>query len=206
MRSFPETLLSPGRTQHVEQLGARNVVRVQVDSLLLRAEAASPGQRRYATSLPCRTTVPSGSSAARSAGAGSTAGSRLVDRSESQRGAVGNGFVRPGDEYGDHRRPPRERRGEQGPDLLRVPGGEGDERARRKVALQELELLRVRVGRAVLAGLQPGVSAHEDEGDAGFPGRPPGAPGSRWRAGGRRCARAARGRRRRRSRPRCAQP
>ena len=51
----------------------------------------------------------------------------------------------------------------QGPDLLRLPGREGDCRAGREVILQELKRLRVGVRRAVLARREPGVAADQDE-------------------------------------------
>ena len=80
-------------------------------------------------------------------------------------------------------------------------GRERDHRSAREVLLQELQRLRVGVGRPVLAGLEPGVGADEDERASRARLGP--SPGRRSRAGAPRCGRAARGRRRRTSRRRC---
>ena len=77
---------------------------------------------------------------------------------------------RPGDEHRDHRGPLRQRGGRQRPDLLRLPRGQRDRRPPGEVLLEQLQRLRVGVRRAVLAGLEAGVRAHQDHGLVGLAG------------------------------------
>ena len=82
-------------------------------------------------------------------------------RREAERAPVEDGLVRPRHDREDHGRAARQCGAQQRPDLLGLPGCEGDDRPSGEVLLQELEGLGIGVRRPVLAGLQPRVRADE---------------------------------------------
>ncbi len=83
--------------------------------------------------------------------------------------AVDDGLTRPGDEGSDDRRSLLQGGHQRRVHLLRIPGCEGDHHPRWEVLLQELQRLGIGVGRTVLARLEPGVGADQDEGPERLP-------------------------------------
>ena len=157
-----------GREQ-VEQLGARDVVDPGVEAVpleerqrLLDERVGDPALLEHERAVPAAAGPAQEVDAARAD----------LRRRQAQARPVGHRLAGARDEDRDERRAPGQRRGQQRPDLLGLPRGEGDRRAAREVLLQELERLRIGVRGPVLAGLEPGVRADEEH-------RPVGGAGAR---------------------------
>ena len=146
--------------QHLEELARGHHVGVQVQPLALE-QRQRPGHERIGDAGPLqhdRTLTPP---ARRPQAIGALR--RGGGRRQPQGRPVENRHRRARDEGGDDRGRLRQRRRHEEPDLLGLPGRERDHGAGREVVLQQLEGLRVGMGRAVLARHQPRVGADEEE-------------------------------------------
>ena len=187
-------LLPLGGRQRVEQLGARHVVDVEVDARRARAAAAPRATKAMATALSCSTSdavglAPLGRAQPVDAGRAAVAGaSPSAARSGTvSLGRVTNGAISAGRRASAAVTSGHSSCGSHGVSVMAVPGG--------KFSLRSCSAC----GSACVGPSSPVFSpacAHDQD------HRPVGAalgghraPGCRWRAGARRCARAGRGRR-----------